>query len=83
MPLAPEFDGHADEDSVQAVLAFEVGGAGEDLLLIFKDGLHHLDRGGGGGVIGAAGFEIFDDLGSAVAGAIDKAFESGRVEKFG
>jgi len=31
--------GDADEQAVDAVLAFEVGGAGENLLFVFQDGL--------------------------------------------
>src|SRR3954464_5193919 len=36
--------GNADEQAVDAVLALQVCGARQDLLLILEDGFHHLGR---------------------------------------
>jgi hypothetical protein len=63
--------GDADVVALDAVLALEVDGAGDNLLLVLEDRFDHLDGGGGGGVVGAAGLEVLDDLRAAVAGALD------------
>ena len=74
-PRRAQLAGHADVEAIDAVLALEVGGAGKDLLLVLQDGFDHLDGCGGGRVVGAAGLEILDDLGAAVAGALDELLE--------
>jgi hypothetical protein len=75
--------GNADVVAVDAVLAFEIGRAGQNLLLVLEDGLDHLDGGRGGSVVGAAGLEMLDDLGAAVAGALDEGFEALGGDEFG
>ena len=44
MPLATELDRHADEQAVDAVLALEVGSAGQDLVAVVEDRVDHLRR---------------------------------------
>ena len=48
-----------------------MGRAGQDAALVADDRLGHRNRGGGRGVVGAAGLEQADDLGAAVAGTVD------------
>src|SRR5258708_22674708 len=67
-------------DSVRSV---ERSGARENFLLVFEDGLAHLRGSGRRGIIRRASLEMFDDLGAAVAGALDYAIESGFVYEFG
>ena len=54
--LGAEFHGHADVEAVNAVLAVEVGGAGQNLLLVFQDRLDHFGSGSGRCVVGASPF---------------------------
>ena len=68
--------GHADVVAFNAVFALEVDGAGKDFFLVLEDGLDHFDGGGGGCVVGASGFEVFDDLCAAVACALDERGEA-------
>src|SRR5258708_7823226 len=68
---------------MDAVLSVEISGARENFFLVFEDGLDHLGGRGRGGIIGGAGLEMFDDLGAAVAGALDYAIEGGFVHEFG
>ena len=56
----------------------EIGRAGQNLLLVLEDGLDHLGGGGRGRVVGAAGLEVLDDFGAAVAGALDELLRGGR-----
>src|ERR1700675_152655 len=67
---------------MDAVLSIEVGGTGENLFLVFEDGLDHLGDGGGRGVVGGAGLEMFYDLGAAVAGALHDALQSRLIHEF-
>uniref|UniRef100_E6QN76 Uncharacterized protein n=1 Tax=mine drainage metagenome TaxID=410659 RepID=E6QN76_9ZZZZ len=67
-----ELAGNADVEAFDAVFALEVDGAGKDFLLVLEDGLDHLDGGCGGRVVGAAGFETLDDLGTAITSALDE-----------
>src|SRR5207249_960064 len=73
----------ADEEAVDSVLAFEIGGARENLLFVFQDGFDHFSDGGGGSVISRTGLEIFDDFGAAVAGALHEARDGGGVHQLG
>src|SRR5208282_205373 len=82
-PLGAEFHRDADKEPVDAILSVKIGGAGENLFLVFEDGLDHLGGGGRWGVVSGPRLEIFDDLGAAVAGALDDAIESGLVHEFG
>src|SRR5438477_575527 len=68
--------GDADEVSADPVFPVAVGGTGEDALLIFDDRFGHLDGCGGGSVVSAAGLEELDDLGAAIAGALDDFLEA-------
>src|SRR5258706_8485007 len=68
---------------MDAVLSVEISGARENFLRVFEDGLDHLGGSGRRGIIRRAGLEMFDDLGAAVAGALDYAIEGGFVHEFG
>ena len=70
--------GNADVVAVDAVLALQISRAGKNLLLVLEDGFDHLSDCGRGGVVGAAGLEVLDDLGAAVAGALDEWLRGGR-----
>src|SRR6185369_17809515 len=59
---AAELDRHTDVEPLGAVLAVQVGRAGQDLLLVLEDRLHHLHRGGGRRGVGAARLEEGHDL---------------------
>src|SRR4026207_1731373 len=61
-PVASELDRHPDVEALGAVLPVQVRGAGQDLLLVLADRLHHLHRGGGRRVVGAARLEEGHDL---------------------
>src|SRR6185437_11160672 len=63
--------GHAHVEAVEPVLTPKEGGAREHPLLIVDDGVDHLAHGRGRRVVGRAGLEQLDDLGAAVAGALD------------
>ena len=64
-------DGNSDEKPLDAVLAFQVGRAGQDLLLILEDRLDHFGGRGRRRVVSAAGLEILDDLAAAAPRALD------------
>src|SRR5512140_2586554 len=64
----PEHHRDAHVEALDPVLAFEERGARENLLLVLEDRVDHLDRGGRGRVIGRAGLEEVDDLGTAAGG---------------
>ena len=70
-PLAPRIDRHADVVAADAVLLVAVRGAGNQPLLVADDRLDHLRRRRRRGVVGAAGLQQADDLGAAVARAVD------------
>ena len=70
-----QFAGNADVEALNTVLALQIRRAGQDLLLVLQDGFDHFDCGCAGSVVGAAGLEVFNDLGAAVAGALDECFE--------
>src|ERR671938_296634 len=61
---------HANEEVVDAVLALQVGGAGEDALLVEQNSVNHLHDGSRGCVEGAPTPQELDDLPSALAGAL-------------
>src|SRR3984893_3556138 len=81
-PLSSEFYRHADEETMDAILSIEVGGAGENLFLVFEDGLDHLGDGSRRGVVRGPGLEMFYDLGAAVAGALHDALQSRLIHEF-
>ena len=66
---------HADIDALDAVLAREIGGAGQHALLVLEIALGHLDRRSGRRIEGRAGLQQADDLAAAVAGALDDRVE--------
>src|SRR3546814_2531324 len=68
-------DWSSDVCSSDLVLADEVGRAGQHPLLVLEEGLGHQDRRGGRRVEGRAGLQQADDLGAAVAGALDDLVE--------
>src|ERR1700674_444830 len=68
---------------MDAVLSVEVGSAGENLFLVFEDGLDHLGDGGRRSVIRGASLEMLYDLGAAVACALHDAIESRFIHEFG
>src|SRR5215213_11995553 len=70
-----ELDGDADEEAVYSVLTLQVGGAGEDTLLVEQDGVNHLGCGRRRRVEGAPALEEADDLCPALAGALDYRFD--------
>src|SRR5919107_1694064 len=70
-----ELDGEADEEVVYSVLALQVGCAGEDALLVEQDRVDHLGCGCGWRVEGAPALEEADDLGPALAGALDDSLD--------
>ena len=70
-PLRAELARHADVEAVDAVLAFEISGAGQNLLLVFQNCFGHLDRRGRRRVVSRAGLEQADDLRAAVGRALD------------
>src|ERR1700692_3419211 len=53
----PKFYRNTDIKSLNAVFALEVGGAGQDLLLVLQNRFDHLDDRGGRRVIRGAGLE--------------------------
>ena len=61
----------------------KIGGAGKDLLLVLEDRFDHLDGGGRRRVVGAAGLEVLDDLGAAVAGALHELLEASGRDQLG
>src|ERR1041384_3096502 len=46
-PVAPELDRPPDVEALGPLRPVQVRGAGQDLLLVLEDRLHHLPRGGG------------------------------------
>ena len=70
-----ELYGNADEKPLDAVFAFEINGAGQDLLLVLENRFDHLNRRRGRRVIGRSRFQQIDDFGAALARAGDDRFE--------
>ena len=68
--IAPQLHRHADEQPVDSVLAFEQRRAGQNLLLVLQNRLHHLDRRRRRSIVRAARLQILHDLRAAVARAI-------------
>src|SRR6478609_5667937 len=62
---------HADVKPLHAVLAVQPGGAGQHALLVEQVALRHRDGGRSRRVERRAGLEQVDDLGAAVAGAVE------------
>src|SRR6478609_11380890 len=69
--LAADHDGHADIHVLHAVFAVEIGGTGQHALLVAEIALGHRDRRRRRGVECRTGLQEVDDLGAAVAGAVD------------
>ena len=69
-PVASELAGHAEEEILHAVLAFEPRGARQNASLIVDDRFGHLHRARRRRVVRRAGLEVLHDLGAAVAGAV-------------
>src|SRR5262249_22870467 len=67
---------HADVKVLDSVFTVEIGGAGQGAFLVLEIALNH---GGGGGrrrIERRAGLEQVDDIGAAVAGALDDGVEA-------
>src|SRR5258707_12374778 len=69
--LSSDHDGDAHVEVPYAEFAVEVGGAGQDPLLVAKKALRHGDRGRGRSIERRTGFQQVDDFGPAVAGSLD------------
>ena len=74
-PPRADHDRHADIHVLDAVLAVEVGGAGQHALLVLEVALGHGDGRGGRRIEGRAGLQQVDDLAAALAGALDDGVE--------
>src|SRR3546814_6294647 len=66
-----DLNGNADVEPINAVLAGEVRGAGQDALLVAEIAFGHGDGAGGRSVEGRAGLEQGDDLAATVGRALD------------
>src|SRR5439155_22765422 len=75
--LRADDDGNADIHVLHAVFAVEIGSAGQHALLVPQVALRHRDRGSGRRVEGRTGLEEVDDLGAAIAGAVDDLVDAG------
>src|SRR5262249_28931209 len=75
--LAPNHDRHADIHVLHTVFAVEIGGAGQDALLVAQVAFGHRDRGCGRRIEGRAGLQQIDDLGAAIAGPVDDLVDPG------
>src|SRR6266550_9140268 len=71
----PQLDGHPPEETADAILAVEPHGAGKNLLAVEHDGIDHFGDRRRGRVVGTAGLQQVDDLGTAVAGALDDGLD--------
>src|SRR6266478_9765613 len=69
--LSSDHDGDAHIEVPYAEFAIEVGGAGQDPLLVAKKGLRHGDRRRGRSIERRTGFQQVDDFGPPVAGSLD------------
>src|SRR5256714_1640217 len=72
----PQLDGHADEKTADTVLAVQPHGTGKNLLAVEHDGIDHFGDRRRGRVVGAARLQQVDDLGTAVAGALDDGLDA-------
>src|SRR3546814_9797393 len=71
--LAARADLHryAHIQAIDAIFAVDIGGAGQDALLVAQIGFGHSDAARGRSVEGRTGAEQRDDLATAAAGALD------------
>src|SRR6478609_7403972 len=81
--VCAELARHADKEPLNAVLALKMDGTGQDLFLVLEDGFHHLRSRRGRSIVSAAGFQVFDNLSAAVAGALDDGVEPVFGNQFG
>src|SRR2546426_12834183 len=78
---ATELHRNADVEPSDSVLPVEIGGAGQDLLLVLDNRLHHLNGRRRRGVVRAAALQQPHDLGAAITGALDERVDAvGREE---
>ena len=75
-PPAPITTGTPTYRVAHAVLATEIGRAGQHATLILEVGFGHRDAGGGRGIKGRAGLEQVDDLAAALASALDHGVQT-------
>ena len=73
-PAGAQLDGHAHVEAVDPVLALEVGGAGQDQVLVENDGVDHLRRRRPWRVPGR-GAEELDDLAAALGRSLDHGLD--------
>src|SRR5882672_3864998 len=69
--LRSDDNGDADIHVLHAIFAVEIGRAGHHALLVLKVALGHRDRGRRRRIERRTGFQQVDDLGAAIAGAVD------------
>src|SRR6185437_11487785 len=77
-----KFYGHANVEAFDSVLSVEISGAGENLLLVFQNGLDHFCRSGRWRVVGTASLEILHNLGAPVASALHQLRQPIRRDQF-
>ena len=82
-PRLAQLNRHAGIGVAQTVLAFEIGGARQDLVLVPQDRLDHLGHRQPGGVVGRPGLEQRDDLAAALAGALDDGVDAALRQQLG
>src|ERR1700722_2727858 len=58
--LGAEFHRDADKEPVDTVFSVQIGGTGENLFLVFENGLDHFCGRGRRGIVRRSGLEIFD-----------------------
>ena len=76
-PFEPMTVGHADIHVLHAVFAVEIGRAGQHTLFVAQIALGHRDRRSGRRVESRSSLQEVDDLGAAVAGAVDDFIDPG------
>src|SRR5215472_13416841 len=74
-PAGADYDGNADIDVFDPVLAVEPRRAGQNAFLVTQIGFRHLDRRTGRRVESRTGFQQADDFAAALAGALDDLVE--------
>src|SRR5215831_630649 len=67
---------------VDAVFPLQIGGAGENLLLVLQNRLNHLGCCGGWSVIGRPGLQIFHDLGATVTRTLYECVQAALLNQF-
>src|SRR2546423_15514911 len=72
----PQLDGHADEETADAVLTVQPHGTGKNLLAVEHDGIDHFGDRRAGRVVSTARLQQVDDLGTAVTGALDDGLDA-------